>query len=85
MMNKIKMTPVVSSQIKSVGHDEDEQKLYVEFKNGRVYEYSNVPEYIYTKLINNHSPGGYFTAVIRGMYDYLSLNIFVTDNTLEIE
>ena len=79
------MTPVVSSQIKSAGYDYEEQKLYVEFKNGKVYQYSNVPENIYDNLIKAPSPGSYFNTAIRGIYDYLSLNIFVSVNTLEIE
>ena len=38
---------VVSSNIKSIGYDESAMVLEVEFNNGAVYQYYNVPLYIY--------------------------------------
>jgi hypothetical protein len=39
--------PVTSSSLASVGYDARYGMLEVEFNNGEVYQYGNVPEYVY--------------------------------------
>jgi len=41
MLNR---TPVLSSQLRSIGYDTAEHVLEIEFVSGEVYQYLNVPE-----------------------------------------
>lgn len=67
-MNRI---PVVSSELASVGYDAATNTLEVEFKTGSVYDYSNVPEDIYTGLMSAPSHGKYFNEFIKqGGYSF---------------
>ena len=52
-------TPVVSSNVASVGYDEDSLTLEIEFKNGTIYQYFDVSKNIYDGLIGADSVGGY--------------------------
>lgn len=62
--------PVVSSNISSVGYDSGDMILEIEFKNGAIYQYFDVPEYIFKELINADSVGGYLAAHVKGHYRY---------------
>jgi KTSC domain len=61
---------VSSSNIDSVGYDEDSMTLEVAFHNGGVYQYFDVPEQEYLNLINAGSVGGYLASSIKGKYRY---------------
>lgn len=50
---------VQSSNISSIGYDENQSILQVEFNNGSIYNYYNVPKTIYSELINAESHGKY--------------------------
>jgi len=67
------MIPVVSSQIKAVGYDEDESELFVQFKNGRIYVYHEVPNREYVAILNASSPGTYFADHIKSKFEYQQL------------
>lgn len=61
-------TPVQSSNIKSVGFEpgeDDEGTLEIEFTNGKVYQYKNVPAQVHAELMEAESVGGYFHRSIR--------------------
>jgi hypothetical protein len=73
-MKQIKMTTVMSSQIESVGYDEDDEILYIEFKKGTVYKYLDVPKSLYNQLIKNDSIGSFFTHNIKFSFEYEKLN-----------
>lgn len=60
--------PVSSSNLSSVGYDSSAEKLEVEFKNGYVYEYYNVPQVMFEQLIQAPSVGTFFNANIRNAY-----------------
>lgn len=62
--------PVSSSNVESVGYDDDTQTLEVEFKNGALYQYFDVPENIYCGLLQADSVGGYLAENIKGVYRY---------------
>ncbi|ORT72144.1 KTSC domain-containing protein [Pseudomonas mosselii] len=62
--------PVSSSNIASVGHDESSGTLEVEFLNGAVYEYYDVPEYVYQELVSASSVGGYLAQRINNVYGF---------------
>lgn len=59
------MTPVTSSQIASVGYDEDKRELHVRFKNGALYVYSAVPQDVYDGLLAADSVGSTFHTTVR--------------------
>lgn len=62
---------VVSSNIKSVAHDENSKTLEVEFNSGRVYKYFGVPASEYEKFTNSPSKGRYFNQQIENRYPAL--------------
>ncbi|SDG22031.1 KTSC domain-containing protein [Methanolobus vulcani] len=59
---------VRSSDLKSVGYDSENKILEVEFNSGGIYQYSTVPEEIYSKLMSSSSHGKYFHKMIRDKY-----------------
>lgn len=66
----MKMEPVNSSNVQTVGHDDDSSTLQVEFKNGAMYQYFDVPEAVFIALREADSVGGYLAANIKGTYRY---------------
>jgi len=65
--------PVVSSQIKSVGYHYATNMMVIEFKNGSVYEYEDVPYDIYETLIESKSLGTYFHKRIRDEFNTIKV------------
>ena len=63
-------TPVVSSNIASVGYDDTTATLEVEFRDGSVYQYFDVPAHEKEALINAGTVGGYLNAHVKGVYRY---------------
>lgn len=64
----MKRKKVESSNIVSVGYDESESVLELEFKNG-VYHYPDVPKDVYKGLLKAKSVGKYFHAEIKNNFD----------------
>ena len=69
----MKRTTVSSSNLASVGYDEENQILEIEFKHGGVYQYFDVPQSEYDALMNASSHGSYFSNNIRNDYEYVKL------------
>lgn len=63
-------TPVTSSNVVAVGYDADTLTLEVEFKDGAVYQYFDVPETVYRELLSASSIGQFMHANIRNTYRY---------------
>lgn len=63
-------TAVTSSNVASIGYDEDSSTLEIEFNNGTIYQYFDVPNNIFEGLRNSSSIGGYLAANIKGVYRY---------------
>jgi len=61
---------VSSSNLSSVGYDEDGQILEIEFNHGGIYQYDGVPVDVYQGLINAGSLGQYFHQNIKNIYSY---------------
>lgn len=57
--------PVNSSNISSIGYDESSQTLEIEFLNGGIYQYYNVPQSVYEGLMSASSHGIYFDQNIK--------------------
>jgi len=66
-MNRV---PVSSSNLSSVGYDESNQVLEIEFHGGRVYQYFDVPKRIHQELMKANSHGKYFNRNIEDKYRY---------------
>jgi hypothetical protein len=62
--------PVSSSNITSIGYAEDSKILEIEFHNGGVYQYFNVPKSVYEELMSADSHGKYLNATIKPTYKY---------------
>ena len=61
---------VASSNIASIGYDEPSETLEVEFLNGSVYQYYNVPQGLYDQLMQEGSKGRFLHAYIKSSYPY---------------
>ena len=58
---------VDSSMAATVGYDPETEILEIEFHSGEVWQYLNVPEFVYEEMISG-SIGKYFQAHIKGAY-----------------
>lgn len=62
---------VTSSNIASIGYDSNSQTLEVEFLNGAIYQYYDVPEALYEGLMSADSHGTFLSEHIKkGGYRY---------------
>jgi hypothetical protein len=55
------------SMAASVGYDPVTETLEIEFHSGEVWQYHDVPEFVYEEMISG-SIGKYFQAHIKGAY-----------------
>lgn len=66
-------TEVKSTTIGSVGYND--RTLEIQFKNGAIYKYADVPPEVYHGLLQAGSPGKYFYANIKGKYQTTKLGV----------
>ncbi len=59
---------VSSSNLSSVGYDESTETLEIQFHNGSVFQYHDVPAETHVQLINARSVGGFFSSNIRNTF-----------------
>ncbi len=64
------LTPVTSTHLAAVGYDEGQQALYVEWKDGRVSKYDDVPATVASDFQSASSPGKAFNDYIRSQYTH---------------
>lgn len=65
---------VSSSNIASIGYDNENMVLEIEFLSGAVYQYYDVPQSIYDGLMAADSHGKYLAAYIKkGGYRYAQI------------
>ena len=65
--------PLLKNQsvaIKSFDYDEEKETLRVEFTNGSVYQYHDVPKTIYEELEKSPSKGQYFNGEIKDKFGF---------------
>lgn len=67
-------TPVVSSNIKAIFYDKNNDTLAVKFLDDDVYEYSDVPSAIYSAFLIAPSKGRFFHQNIRDVYNSVKLS-----------
>lgn len=61
-------TPVKCTLIKSVGYDVKARILEIEFIDGEIRDYLNVPEYIHQNLMKTNRKRIYFLSYIKNVY-----------------
>lgn len=62
---------VDSDILRAVGYDHQRKILEIEFRNGHIYQYTDVPEREYQSLIIAMSKGKYFLQKIDGQYRFV--------------
>ena len=65
----VNMIPVDSSNLSSVGYDDYNHNLYIQFRQGE-YVYYNVPRNVFQELMAAPSKGKYHAAHIKYSYRY---------------
>lgn len=55
----MEMINVDSSNVSAIGYDADNAILKIQFKNGNLYEYYDVPQFEFDGLLNSDSKGNY--------------------------
>jgi hypothetical protein len=71
---KIIEVQIKSSNLKSATFNTEDKSLLMEFNNGSIYEYENVPWEIFTKFRMSESQGSYFSKNISRTYKYKKVN-----------
>jgi hypothetical protein len=56
---------VVSSNLASIGYDDDTATLAVQFNNGTLYHYHDVPRQVYEGLMSASSHGQYLDKHVK--------------------
>jgi hypothetical protein len=65
--------PVSSSTIALIGYDTKTSTLEIEFVNGNIYQYFDIPESLHTEFVSSASHGQFFNTQIKGHYRYAKL------------
>jgi hypothetical protein len=61
---------VGSTNVSSIGYDESSQTLEVEFRNGSIYQYFNLPPAMYEQFRTAPSKGVFLNTYIRNAYPF---------------
>jgi len=64
------MTPVTSSNLRSVGYDAAKKDLYVSFKSGGTYVYHGVPAETHQAMIGAPSSGSFLASSVKGHFPF---------------
>jgi hypothetical protein len=70
----MKRQGVESTTMRSVGYDQTNQVLEVEFQSGTIYQYLDIPPAIYKELWEAESKGRYFNSEIRDTYEFVRVD-----------
>ena len=62
--------PVASSTVASIGYDPETETLEVEFTNGSVYQYFNIPSHLNDEIMASSSKGQFLNTYIKNGYPY---------------
>lgn len=65
---EIELIAVESSHISAIGYDPDNGVLQIEFTDGKLYEYYDVPQYVYDDFYYSESKGRYAQQNIYKFY-----------------
>jgi len=67
-MDRIERIKVESSNIESIGYDEESKTLIVEFKSGSTYSYIGVPSIVFKKMLESDSKGKFLNNNIKPVF-----------------
>ena len=65
------MVSVESSNLKKVGYEDN--KLFLEYGSGAIYEYADVPIKLYEELLTSESKGKFVNTCVKGKYVFKRL------------
>lgn len=68
IVSRIPREPVTSSALAAVGYSKRLHALEIEFRNGAVYRYLDVPIDVYRGLLGASSKARYYDEHVRGRY-----------------
>jgi hypothetical protein len=57
--------PVKSRILRSVGYNDSAKILEIEFQNGQIYQFSEVPPKVFADLMHSGEIGKYFSEKVR--------------------
>lgn len=66
--------PVHSSNLKSIGYDEQQKILEIEFLNSGIYQYTNVSKNMFVDLMTASSKGKFFAKFIKDRFPTRKMN-----------
>ncbi len=69
-VNLVETLSVESSAISEVSYFPNVERLFVQFKNGREYEYFNVPNHVMTGLREAPSKGKFLKKYVLAFYRF---------------
>ena len=69
-VNLVETLSVESSAISEVSYFPNVERLFVQFKNGREYEYFNVPNHVMTGLREAPSKGKFLNKYVLAFYRF---------------
>jgi hypothetical protein len=69
-MSLPEMIQISSSNIESIGYDDQNQQVFVRFLNGSLYVYKGVPLHEFENLQNAPSLGSYLHRNYKNVYPY---------------
>ena len=75
---------VESSMITSIGYDEDNSILEIEFNSGVVWQYPDFPEYMWNEFQSSESKGKYFQRIFSEANWSQKLNLHRLKDTSEV-
>jgi hypothetical protein len=64
------ITAVESITLATIGYDDAQELLQLEFRSGEIYRYYRVPAAVHEALLHAPSKGNYFKRAIRGQFPY---------------
>jgi KTSC domain len=73
--NKMKLNIVQSSNVLGLSYNRKRRVMSVMFRNNlSVYEYRDVPQHVYTKVLRSNSVGQTLNSEIKGKYAYTKVS-----------
>jgi hypothetical protein len=69
-VNLVETLTIDSTAIREVSYYPDVERLFVEFKNGREYEYFNVPAHVMNGLRDAPSKGKFLNKYVLAFYRF---------------
>ena len=70
MSNDVTMISVSSSNIESIGYNDQSQEVHVRFLDGSEYIYKGVPQHEFDTLLNAPSKGSYLHRNYKNVFSY---------------